>query len=428
MLPALDYKKIGLAVLILVVGLGMIAGIFWLVFLQPNGGIGEKDENISGNGGNLPGTGDFEHGQTIVPGGNLPDSGQNGAFLDGMGSHGETDGKMKIDMQAKGSYTQINTLIDTPSKGLARSQRGFNFLNLADNKFYRMVDGEDELILLSEKTFPNVDTVIWSPDGKKVFAEYPDGSNIVYDFNTNKQVTLPKGAEDLSWEEGSNLIAYKYIGNSSEDNWLVVADFDGKNSVAVEPMGDQDYGVQVSWSPSGQIVALYHKAIGVNREEVFFIGLNDDNLKSLTVEGSNFKGMWSPKGDKILYHVISDNNNYNPVLWISDAAINSIGNNNFSLGITTWVDKCVFWDNKTVYCAVPISLPEGSGMFPDEINDSGDVFYRIDLSTGLSKMIAYPILSDRLDKFQVDALLIDGNGDRLYFRDAFSEGVYYLEL
>ena len=116
--------------------------------------------------------------------------------------------------------------------------------------------------------------------------------------------------EEPSWHKNSEKIAYKYTSEKEEDNWLVTSDADGSNAQAIEPVGDQGGNVQVSWSPSNQVVALYHKPIGLNREELFFIGLNNENFKSLVVEGSNFQGLWSPQGNRILYHVINANNNY----------------------------------------------------------------------------------------------------------------------
>jgi hypothetical protein len=427
MLPPLDYKKIILAILILVVGISLIIGIFWLVFLRSSQPTGSDEAWEDGVGGNLPATGEMGEGQITGQSGNLPIGDRTDA-VDGQTRVDEVERADSFDEKARGSFTIVNALSTEPSKGITRVQQGLNFLSLEDNKFYRLTDGSEEKILLADKVFPNVDDVVWSPDGKKVFLEYPDGANVVYDFNKGKQTTFPTGAEDLSWENGSDVVAYKYIGDNEDANWLVVSSADGKDATPVEPLGSQGYGVQVEWSPTSQVVALYHKAIGINREEVFFIGLNDDNFKSLVVEGSNFEGRWSPSGDRILYHVTSDNNNYNPVLWATDAAIGSIGNNNFNLGLTTWVDKCIFANNNTVYCAVPISLPEGSGMFPQELNDSGDVFYKIDLATGLSKMIAYPVLSSQLDKFQVDNLFITEDGTKLFFLDVFTNLVYFLQL
>ena len=56
MLPVLDYKRIILAILIVVIGLGLIIGMIWLLFLRTPEEIIPVNVNIS-PGGELPGTG-----------------------------------------------------------------------------------------------------------------------------------------------------------------------------------------------------------------------------------------------------------------------------------------------------------------------------------------------------------------------------------
>ena len=306
--------------------------------------------------------------------------------------------------------------------------RGFNFLSGEDNKFYYLSkDGKKEA--LSQDAFPFVDKVAWSNDGNKVVLSYPDGSNLYYDFTSNKKITLPAGAEDFSFDSDSNEIAYKFVNNSSENNWLVVSDIKNNKMSPIEHLGDNGKTVEVNWSPTNQVVALYHESTGLSSEEVYFLGLHGENFRSLKVNGSNFKGIWSPQGDRILYHVISPDNDYNPILGIADANGDNIGNHNFMLGLTTWVDKCNFAkDNITVYCAVPVNLPVGAGMYPEIVNKSEDVFYKIDLTTGIAKLIAYPMLSEKLDKFQVKKLFISDDGTKLYFWDNWTDKVYTMRL
>jgi len=77
---------------------------------------------------------------------------------------------------------------------------------------------------------------------------------------------------------------------------------------------------------------------------------------------------------------------------------------------------------------VPIELKEGAGLYPELLADSADVFYEINLDTGLSKLIAFPVMSEELSEFQVKKLFISDDGSKLYFWDAFTQGLYYLRL
>ncbi|MFH1890239.1 MAG: hypothetical protein ABIJ91_01590 [Candidatus Kuenenbacteria bacterium] len=421
----LNYKRIILGILILVIGIGLLAGVFWLVFLRSGPVPGEAPGGVV-PGGELPGIGPAGDLGIAGPGGTLPGSAIGDAESQGPG---DDAGNFSVDNIANGSLTLVENVIDEGLADVDLEGNGLSYLSLEDYKFYRVsLDGSNKT-LLSDKAFPYVKNVFWSPDNKKVILEYPDGSNIYYDLAQDKQITLPTGMTEPVWHEDSKQIAYKYIGAKEEDNWIVVSDSDGGKAVPIEPVGNKGGSVQVSWSPTSEVVAFYHKSIGLNREEVYFIGLNDENFKSLVVEGSNFKGLWSPRGDMILYHVISNNNNYNPVLWVSDAQGDNIGHNNFNLGLSTWVDKCAFsLDNKTVYCAVPTSLPEGAGFYPDLLNDKSDVFYKIDLLTGISKLVAYPVFSEELDKFQVKKLFIAEDDGKLFFWDSFTDKLYFMRL
>lgn len=419
MLPALDYKRIFLAVLLVVISLGLLVGIFWLVFLRSAGPEELPEGGVVIPGGALPGT-ELGGGTLVGPGGTLP--GTEGIPTGELGA-----GEAGISDIASGSLTQVKSLVDEEVKEVNLSTSGFNFLSGEDDKFYRLLSTGGK-VQLTEEEFPYVESVSWSADGNKVILEYPDGANIVYDFTQNKKVTLPQGLEDPAFDNSSKNIAYKYIGATEEDNWLVVSDVANTEAKAIEPIGDQGNKVQVSWSPNNQIVALYHDPVGLSREEVIFIGLNDENFRSLIVEGSNFEGKWSPDGSKILYDVIHPDNNYNPVLWIVDGAINSIGNNNFNLGLSTWIDKCVFASATKVYCAVPVGLPQGAGLYPDLVNDKPDVFYEINLKSGISKLIAYPVFSEDLDEFQVKKLFISEDGSRLYFWDNWTGKLYDMRL
>ncbi len=419
MLNELDWKKIALGIVLIVLGLVLFFGIFWLVFLRD-----EPDQTGPTNGGGV-----------VLPGGSLPEIGSGDGRIVGqpgrlIGEGGDERGSISQPTKtAQGSFTQVEGLIKERVDGITFNQGGFRYLSGQDNRFYYIDKNGQTKYRLSDDEFPFVEKVVWAPDGNKVILEYPDGANIVYDFEKNKKTSLPTGGEDFVFDKESRRIGYKFIGSSKEDNWLVVSQANNTNSQAVEPIGDRGHSVQVSWSPDSQVVALYHKPTGIDSEEVFFLGLNNENFRSLKVRGSNFEGKWSPSGDKILYHTVMVNNDYNPVLWITDGNLERLGSNNFNLGLSTWVDKCTFSpNNREVYCAVPIQLGSGAGLYPDLVNDSGDVFYRINLVNGVSEMIAYPVLSEDLDKFQVKNLFIDERGEKLYFWDNLTKKVYFMNL
>ncbi len=421
----LNYKKIILVIFVLLGGLVLLGGIIWLLFGgKPNNTLRKTAQKV-----------------TVTPGGSLPSVSSINRSHNLIQRNGHLTPEQQLkqieyDRQhsvqpadvANGSLTRVASLFDDPVQSIKITGKGFVFLDKRDHRFYYLTAGGKKILLDSE-SFKFVDKVTWSNNGDKVILQYPDGRNIFYDLVKRKKKLLPKNAEDFSFDWHDNKLAYKFISPNIDDNWLVVNNFQDNSLKPIEPLGKNADKVEVSWSPTEQVVALYREATGLDSEEVFFLGLNNENFKSLKVNGSNFKGIWSPDGQKILYHVVPPDNSYNPVLWIVDATGDKIGNHNFNLGLKTWVDKCAFTsDSQIVYCAVPINLPQGAGLYPELVDQSEDVFYKIDLKTGLNTLVAYPVLSAKLDKFQVKKIFISSDNSKLYFWDKWTNQIYYMFL
>jgi hypothetical protein len=327
---------------------------------------------------------------------------------------------------AKGGTTWVATLTSVPVLGMSLAGDGKNlvFYDGAAGKFYRSTP-EGTLTLMSDKTFYNVAKINWAPNTDKAILEYPDGSNILFDFTTQKQVTLPKHWQDFDFSPDGNQIVGKSIGLTPESRWLFVANPDGSNVRAIEPLGENADKVQVAWSPNNQIIATSRtgEPQGFDRQEILLVGLHGENFKSLTVEGWGFDYQWSTIGDRMLYSVYNSASDYKPLLWIVDAQGDNIGNNRRSLGINTWASKCAFADNNTVYCAVPQTLERGYGMMPELADTIPDVFYKIDLTTGLKTPVANPY-----GTFTADRVTVSADGKYLYFTDKASGRVNRIQL
>jgi len=179
---------------------------------------------------------------------------------------------------------------------------------------------------------------------------YPDGSKIIYNFTTKKQVTLPKHWQNFSFSPGSDQIVAKSMGLDVENRYLITANSDGSQAKALEAIGANDKTVYPAWSPGGQIVAMYTQGVDFDRQEVFFVGQNDENFKSTVVEGRGFQSQWSTAGDHLLYSVYSTTNDLKPLLWLVDAKSDTIGQNRTNLDLQTWANKCTFASDTEVYC------------------------------------------------------------------------------
>lgn len=369
---------------------------------------------------------------TTTTGGTLPTSGEgSGGIIVSTTTQGRITGsdfdegitpeEEPISTVARGGLTQIQELTKTPTLGVSLNKNGndINYYNQTDGKFYT-IDKNGNKVLLSTKVFHNVENVTWSPQSTKAIIEYPDGANILYNFETGKQTTLPKHWEEFEYSTDGNSIVSKSIGQDPDNRLLTTSNDDGSKVQILESMGEYADTVYTSWSPNNQTVAMYTKGVDFNRQEVYFIGKNDENFKYMTIEGRGFQPEWSEKGDKLLYSVYSSDTDMNPTLWITSAQGDDIGNNRKHLKVETWAEKCVFANNTEVYCAVPDYLRAGSGIFPETADSTTDSLYKINTITGARKLVAVPD-----GDHNISDPVISENGNHLYFTDKTNENKLY---
>jgi len=418
----LNIKKILLIILFLAVCFGLGFGIYFLFFRTTSTTPGQEIYNLPS--GELPKTGEGFDAEVVCVGddcGDLPVS-EDLEFLS------ETDLQKTPDQIAQGRQTISFPFFENKvlSPTLSADGNGIAFYNSEDNKFYTISEATGEPVLLSDQEFFNVENIFWSKDKTKAIISYPDASKILYDFAKQKQTTLSK---EINEPEFSNQdqVAYKYLSDDKENNWLAVTDPKGGQTELIESLGANADFVQISWSPNNEVVALYSKPIGLDKSEIFFIGLQGENNKSLIVDGSNFKGIWSVTGNKILYQIVNARNNYNPELWIVDARQDILGQHKFNLKLSTWVDKCVFQSETKVFCAVPKELQEGTGLYPELITQTNDLIYEIDLTTGFNKLIADPVLNEE-NNFSISQIYLSKNNKYLFFYDNLTQKIYKIQL
>lgn len=406
-------KKIGLATAF--VGFAVVMGfviyrVFFGALLNPKT-VGTNTNNTNGSGGNLPSTN--VNGTAGIITTNV--NGQTTAILP------------SIDTVARGGNTLASPVPIGSPDSFTVTDRGAEFYDKTDGKFYTLNE-KGEKIPLSDVSYLAAENITWNPKGNQAIIEFPDGSNVTYDFDTQTQSTLPKEMEDFSFSPTGDEVAFKFLTHDREDRWLGVSTPDGSQSRGISLLGDNEDKVKIDWSPSGQVVALMNKSINAIDNEVFFVGLNGENFKSTIVQGRGFESKWSPLGDKILYSVYSDQTDYNPQIWVVDALGEDIGKNRVNLGITTWADKCTFSGNTSIYCAVPQVLDYGSGLVPEIANDTSDVIYRVDLATGGKTIVANPVDAKGQNNLTVESMYLSPDGKILYVKDKRTGGIRQIKL
>jgi hypothetical protein len=336
----------------------------------------------------------------------------------------------QIDQIAQGGQTAAKPTVEVPVLAATTATDGSSvrFYEKNQGKFFvRSKDGTVKE--LSNQIFPDAKSIVWAPKTNKAIITFPDGSQIIYDFDKQKQTTIPKDWNDVNFSSSGDKIAFKNQSTDASSRWLAVANPDTSEVTLIEPLGDNGDGVAVNWSPNNQVVALYREASTGTTQEVYLIGLHDENFKSITTEGRGFEGIWSPTGSQLLYSVYNADSNFNPTLYLVDASGDSIGANKMSLGLQTWSNKCAFASNNALlYCAVPRTLPDGSGIDPTITGSTNDLIYRINTDTGAQSLVALPNFGSTTRDYTITSPFLDGNDQNLYFTDADSGTLYSVQL
>jgi Tol biopolymer transport system component len=327
------------------------------------------------------------------------------------------------DAVANGSITKVQTISQTPSVGLnlMPGSGSIRTYNPTDGKFYRS-DGNGQSTPLSDKAFYKVQHVEWSPTNNKAILTYPEGPKIIYDFDTKTQVTLPEHWKDFSFSPDGKQIVMKTMANDINNRWLAIVAADGNKVYPIKRLAD-DASVIPAWSPNKQIVALYTENIGLNEQSLYFVGLNDENFKSARIQGRDFRPLWSPKGESLIYSTYSDSSDLKPTMYVVTAQGDRIGDNTRKLELDTWSDKCTFGNDTTLYCAVPKQLQRGAGLFPKMAENIADDIYKVDIKTGTKTKVATPD-----QDMTIVEMAVSPDGSNLYFNDRTTGQLHKIKL
>jgi hypothetical protein len=388
-------KLVGLIAITGLMGLGL-----YLLFFTKSPSIAppNPDDEPTGSPG-LPTAG------TGVPGSGNPD----GTTPD------PTPGGLPASPVADGGLTQTTILTTSGVMQPTITSNGtVAYYDPRDGKFYTIND-EGEVELLTTATFPSAQSIVFATDASAAVIEFPDGSNVVYDFESGAQTTMPSHWEDFSFTADGNTLATKSIGNDPSNRSLVVTAADGSSTQVIAALGNNDDEVIVDWSPTGEIVGFSKtgnagSAFGQN--EIYLLGADGEAAGVLIVNGTNFSGLWSPDGANLLYSVADAGDDYRASLWYGDSQGDRAGDTRLRLSLKTTADKCTFASSTLAYCAVPATMPAGGGSAPSLVT-APDSVYSISFPSGRSTLVAIPDVNT-----QMSNLSVSEDGNQLYYTDA----------
>jgi len=334
-----------------------------------------------------------------------------------------TEELLAVDQIAQGGLTAVNTLSTDTIKSFKVAHNGLLYgYDQETGAFYKITaTGEKEL--LTDKIYKNVENITWAPDDEQAILEFPDGSNILFNFVTGQQITLPKSWTEFSFSPDGKRIGFKDIDSNPKYNWFAIANADGSQQNYIDYMGDAAPQVISTWSPNNQFIALFKTTGNAVSTKIRLIGLHGEDFQAFYAKGFGFQPQWSPQGDKLLYSAYNAAENLDPYLYVVNVTPGTIGYDHKKINLKTWANKCTFADNNTVYCAVPKELPDHAGPVPEVANNIPDYIYKINLITGQTSLVAEPELNYTVDKMQISP-----DGTYLYFTDKETQMLFSIQL
>ncbi|MFA5129966.1 MAG: hypothetical protein WC477_03525 [Patescibacteria group bacterium] len=366
--------------------------------------------------------------------GTLPTAGTGGPTPSGTGqgqagtlpTTGETNANQQPGSATPSAPLKTVLLSQSVSQQISRSSdgTGARFYNPQDGKFYKVsVDGL--ITPLSDTSFSDVTNVAWGNTSDQAILAFPDGRKIHYDFTSKTQTTLPSQWDGFAFSQDDQKIVAKNNATSPESRYLILSDPNGKNSQAIEPLGNNQDKVTPNYTPNGQIIAYATtgQEEGFDRQQIILVGKNHENFAGLLVEGRGFEPIWSPSGNSVVYSIWNIANGYRPELWISGGAPGNLNQNRIDLKVQTWAHKCA-WENETVIvCGVPEQMPEGAGLQPSEFATLVDRIVEINTETGYAADLGKPE-----GDLSVKDPVITKDGSNFMFTDVASGRMYAFKL
>ena len=312
--------------------------------------------------------------------------------------------------------SKITQVIASRVLGFALSGNSMFYYDEDQGGFYRKAQAGDDAVIYGQGKFTQVKDIIWSPDKNQAIMVFNNDDYYHYEFASGASTKLAPKISNLFWIQEGKRIFYQW--NQTEGaSELIVAEPDGNNWAKIRDLGYNKILLGSSPKIDGPIAMAQNYGYGEGRN---VYPIFNDGAAGPAIKLSNYgeKAKWSRTGERILYEA-TDPDTFDNYLWVVDFS----GTNNYSLGVKSFVEKCVW--NKTdekIFCAVP---SQALGAKAEAADSSIDNFWELNTKTGEKRKVYDESESDA--KFDANNLWLSGNEDRLYFTDE-KTGVYALRL
>ncbi len=249
---------------------------------------------------------------------------------------------------------------------------GLSYFNNLGQLFQTNFSISGDTVLLSNKRElsipqkPNISKILWPQAGVSYIAEFQSGGKKSWSFYDSAKadyVDLPPQVFSLDWLPSGDRIMFIWVDEQNKAT-LNVSNPDSTNYQTIAEMYEPDNVIKVS--PDGQSV-LFHRTQGPdqNLNPIIYVSADGQNFRTIIRDGYNQGVMWSADSQKFVFLRRNPSTGLFGV-WYSELTNSVIK----SLGVESTEDK-ILWsrDNQTVYVAGKSS------------QGSGEVLYKINTQT-----------------------------------------------
>jgi hypothetical protein len=331
------------------------------------------------------------------------------------------------------NVSKSNSLIAAISDGpvLAPTLTGdgsnVKYYSKNDGKTYQTdLDGNNKKTL-SEKTLPGLESVLWSPDKNKVITKTKFLSGYsqfgFYDYSTSTGSLLSGNIDAVTWQSDSRII-YKYFDSTTKSGSLNISDPNGKNWTKLTPINTKY--ISMTPIPKSGLLSVWNSPDANTETILGTVSILGGETKTLFSGNFGTDYLWSNDGNYVLFSSSDKKGGTKTSLYL----LNNQGKDYRALNIPTFASKCIWSkDNKTIYYALPGSIPDNSILPNDYINgkiSTTDTFWRVDITTGeKTRLVDLDKIKGQLD---VTSLFLNSNESFLFFVNRIDNRLYKMSL
>jgi hypothetical protein len=267
----------------------------------------------------------------------------------------------------------------------------------------------------------------WAPDREKVLVllETEAGRRWHLISVTDRSITALKiGISSPVWSNLSERIFYSFTNPSNGEAEIDSAKPDGSDWKLVTRL--EQPASFMSTIPSTAILSFWSKPSAFEETSLYTVAASGGTPKRIFFGKYGADYLWSPDGMNVLISNTLSKGGTETRL----GTANQNGGEFRTLQAPTLVSKAVWAkDAKTVYYALPLSLPENAVLPNDYFSrpiHTQDSFWKMDVTTGKNERI---ISADKiLEKYDSSELFLDENEEHLFFTDRTSGKVFRITL